>query len=595
MGTLLSSKQKEVIRKIIYAVETGGQIYGKQNYSALIGAGANTANEVAITIGAGQWYATQAKTLLELIRSKDKNTFNKLDTEGIGRDLDTKNWATYSISKTSAKAKCIVSIISSPIGIKCQDELMESQITAHAASIQETYGIMSADAIAECINVKHQGGNGALKRILAKANKPYSAKSIKAALDLDIADKSSNNQVGDYKTRQDKVYNMIVENLIPTIASTNTSGNKITNNGGKTNMTEAQLRSKIANWPVQFIGITEGSSKHLKIISIFNNSGLCTRYKMTKKDSWCATTVSAAFIANNMAGEPGSGKLFESVECSCGNMIALAKEQGIWVENDNYVPKVGDVVMYDWDDDGRGNDTGWPEHVGIVIDVAKDGDSFKVIEGNIKDTVGYRTMDVNGKFIRGFITPKYNKFATTKVNESTTPEKKPTTSKVESTTVKKPATVKLNKTRKFKGKVTTKELNVRDWAGTSNTKVITKLKKGTEVGVCDTIKDKDGDDWYYIKYDAKYGFVSADYIAKTITTKKPTSLNKTRKFRGKVTASSLRVRSWAGTEHDVLRSLVKGTKVDVCDSVKASTGKIWYYIKCDNKYGFVSADYIARL
>lgn len=35
-------KNIEVLRKILYAVETGGQVYGKQRYDAFIGAGANT-------------------------------------------------------------------------------------------------------------------------------------------------------------------------------------------------------------------------------------------------------------------------------------------------------------------------------------------------------------------------------------------------------------------------------------------------------------------------------------------------------------------------------------------------------------------------
>ena len=586
MATILTAKQKEVIRKILYAVETGKQTYGKQDYSSFAGAGANTTNEVAITIGAAGWYATEAKKLLNLIRSKDKTTFNKLDTAGIGSDLDTKNWNTYAISKTSDKAKCIVKIISSSIGIKCQDELMEEEIVAHAEAIQKTYGTMSVDAIAECINIKHQGGANALKRILGKASKPYSAASIKAALDLDPADKSSNNQVGDYQSRQTKVYNMIVTYLIPTIASTSIS-NTVTNNGGKTTMTESELRLKIVNWLIPYVGISEGSAKHLAILKVFNDSKLCTRYIMTARDAWCATTVSSTFIANGLAGVAGSGKLFECVECSCGYMVELAKKQGIWVEADNYVPKVADIVMYDWSDSGSGDNTGWPDHVGIVVSVSRN--TFKVIEGNISNSVGYRTMTVNGKYIRGFIAPNYSKFATTVVTENKT-----TTS---TTTTSSSTTRTLSRTCKFRGTTTT-ALNVRSWAGTTGTKVLRTLAKGTTVEVCDTIQDKDGDDWYYIKESGKYGFVSADYITEKATTATTSNssgtINKTCKFKGKVTATSLRVRSWAGTENAVLRSITKGTVVEVCDEVKASTGKIWYYIKESGKYGFVSAEYIAR-
>ena len=347
-------------------------------------------------------------------------------------------------------------------------------------------------------------------------------------------------------------------------------------------MTEAQLRSNVANWPVQFIGISEGSAEHLKILSTFNNSGLCSRYKMTKKDAWCATTVSAAFIANGLAGKAGSGKLFECVECSCASMITLAKKQGIWVENDAYVPKVGDVVLYDWNDNGIGDNTGHSEHVGTVISVS--GNTFKVIEGNKSNTVGYRTMTVNGKFIRGFIVPDYAKFAKAAVTENKT------------TTVSKSSS-SLNKTCKFKGTVTASKLNVRSSAGVEKSNTLRTIAKGTFVEVCDTIQDKSGDDWYYIKESGKYGFVSAEYISKITTASKPSSsINKTCKFKGTVTASpNLNVRSWAGTEYDKLRTISKGKTVEVCDEVKASTGKSWYYIKESGKYGFVSAEYIARI
>ena len=73
------------------------------------------------------------------------------------------------------------------------------------------------------------------------------------------------------------------------------------------------------------------------------------------------------------------------------------------------------------------------------------------------------------------------------------------------------------------------------------------------------------------------------------------SLNKSEKFKGKVTATELNVRSWAGTENDVLRALPKGKVVSVCDEVKAKDGAAWYYIKESGKYGFVSAKYIAKV
>ena len=158
-------------------------------------------------------------------------------------------------------------------------------------------------------------------------------------------------------------------------------------------------RSKASEWLSKYVGITEGSEQHKEFLKIFNDSGLCTRYKMSVGDPWCATATSAAFIATGLSG------IFPCVECSCESMIKLAITAGIWIENDAYVPDTGDVILYDWNDNGVGDCTGWSDHVGIVISC--DGSTIKVIEGNKSNTVGYRDIAVNGKYIRGFITPHY--------------------------------------------------------------------------------------------------------------------------------------------------------------------------------------------
>lgn len=173
--------------------------------------------------------------------------------------------------------------------------------------------------------------------------------------------------------------------------------------------TETDVRKSVVNSISKFKGIKEGSLAHKRLIDIFNDSGLCTRYRMTADDAWCAMTVSDAFIITALAGRPGSGALFQCVECSCAEMIKLAKKQGIWQEKDSYVPKVGDVIFYDWQDSGKGDNTGRPDHVGLVASC--DGKNIKVLEGNYKNSVGYREIKVNGKSIRGYICPKYGLYA----------------------------------------------------------------------------------------------------------------------------------------------------------------------------------------
>lgn len=158
-------------------------------------------------------------------------------------------------------------------------------------------------------------------------------------------------------------------------------------------------RQKPIKYLEQYIGIKEGSAGHKAILKVFNDSGLCSRYKMTVNDAWCATAVSAAFIAS------GLSSIFPCVECSCEYMINLAKKAGIWIENDSYVPSTGDVILYDWQDNGVGDCTGWSDHVGIVKSVSNG--VIHVLEGNKSNTVGNRDISVNGRYIRGFITPKY--------------------------------------------------------------------------------------------------------------------------------------------------------------------------------------------
>nr|DAV99613.1 MAG TPA: hypothetical protein [Caudoviricetes sp.] len=91
--------------------------------------------------------------------------------------------------------------------------------------------------------------------------------------------------------------------------------------------------------------------------------------------------------------------------------------------------------------------------------------------------------------------------------------------------------------------------------------------------------------------------VTTGVKASTLST--PTILSKTPKWVGKVTANTLNVRTWAGTEYAQLKSyptLAKGNLVDVCDTIKAKNGASWYYIRIAGKYfGFVSAKYIKKV
>lgn len=172
-------------------------------------------------------------------------------------------------------------------------------------------------------------------------------------------------------------------------------------------MTEAELRAKVAETAEKFIGVIKGSVRHKEIIQIYNDGAkpLPRGYKMTTNDAWCACFVSSVSIQCGMTD-------IMPLECSCGQMVKLYQKLGRWVENDAYRPQIGDVLFYFWNDPSNyktTDQTGSPNHVGIVVET--DGDAFTVVEGNRTisgvSQVAYRTMQVNGRYIRGYGIPDY--------------------------------------------------------------------------------------------------------------------------------------------------------------------------------------------
>lgn len=109
--------------------------------------------------------------------------------------------------------------------------------------------------------------------------------------------------------------------------------------------------------------------------------------------AWCAATWSALAIKLGYTD-------IMPVEISCYYLIEAAKKMGIWVEDDRYTPKPADAVLYDWNDSGRGDNTGTPDHIGTVESVNTAAGTFTVIEGNYSDAVKRRTMKINGRYIR---------------------------------------------------------------------------------------------------------------------------------------------------------------------------------------------------
>ncbi len=168
-------------------------------------------------------------------------------------------------------------------------------------------------------------------------------------------------------------------------------------------MTEMELRQKLVSTAKAYLGCKESDGSHRKIIDIYNaHKPLAVGYEVKYTDAWCSTFVSAMSILCGLTD-------ILPTECGCGRHIDLFKKLDSWVESDTYVPKMGDVVFYSWNDSGVGECTSGASHVGIVTSC--DGKSITVIEGNISNSVGHRTIAVGGRYIRGFGVPKYESLA----------------------------------------------------------------------------------------------------------------------------------------------------------------------------------------
>ena len=162
----------------------------------------------------------------------------------------------------------------------------------------------------------------------------------------------------------------------------------------------SKYASKVVEQAKAWLGYNEADGTHKQIIDVYNaHSPLARGYKVKYTDAWCATFVSAVAV------QLGYTDIIPT-ECSCPKMITLLQNMGAWNEDDSRVPNPGDLIFYDWEDSGKGDNKGSSDHVGIVEKVS--GGKITIIEGNYSNSVKRRTLSVNGKYIRGYGVPKYD-------------------------------------------------------------------------------------------------------------------------------------------------------------------------------------------
>ncbi len=351
-------------------------------------------------------------------------------------------------------------------------------------------------------------------------------------------------------------------------------------------------REAMVNQMLAWKGIKAGSNEHKHIIDIYNaHTPLPAGYKVKYTDNWCATTVSAAAIATGNAD-------VVPLECSCGRLVAKAQSMGCWVEDDAYTPQPGDLILYDWDDKGAGDDHGWPEHIGCVTKVT--AKTIFVIEGNNSNAVKERRITVNSKYIRGYVTPKYEG-----VSQKPAPAVVPTPAPAPAQTVQNGFVVGNVYKLKY-------DLKVRTGAGTNNrakakneltadgqrhAKANGTLLAGTEV-TCKEVQQVGNEIWMR----TPSGWIAAFYDGEayveggSASAPAPAPAPVHQSIRGVVTPSiGLNVRSGPGTNHGKLYAIACNTVVEIFGTEKDSAGADWYHIHVNGRAdGFVKSEYIRK-
>ena len=256
----------------------------------------------------------------------------------------------------------------------------------------------------------------------------------------------------------------------------------------------AKTRQAVVDLILSWKGKKESDGSFKPIIDIYNsyNGKLPRGTKMQYDWAWCACTWSAIAIKLGYTD-------IMPIEISCGYLIEAAKKMNCWQENDSYIAQPGDGVLYDWNDSGKCDNTGWPDHIGIIVETNEKSGYFMVVEGNYDNAVKQRKLLINDKYIRGFITPKYDEVSKPKESK-----------KVTATCYAKKFDSKLAGEYK-----TTASLYLRNDAGTNN-KALCLIPKNTKVRCYGYYSVSSNVKWLYIQTTVNgiqyTGFSSSTYL-----------------------------------------------------------------------------------
>lgn len=150
------------------------------------------------------------------------------------------------------------------------------------------------------------------------------------------------------------------------------------------------VRDAVLSQADHYLGVREGSDGHREIVALYNSQKKRPRgYVLKESDAWCAAFLTALGVKMSICH-------ILLPECGVGEMVKCYKKIGRWSDGP---PQKGDLVVYDWGNDGRG------DHIGMVQWCY--GRDMRVLEGNYKNAVTCRELKTDDERILGYCHPDY--------------------------------------------------------------------------------------------------------------------------------------------------------------------------------------------
>lgn len=150
------------------------------------------------------------------------------------------------------------------------------------------------------------------------------------------------------------------------------------------------MRTNVIKVARSQIGFREptGDDKYIRWYNSVNNTSFAMNVP------WCA------MFASWVLREASVPDTLLPNFASCSVALEWAKKKKIWYSRlTNHVPKPGELILFDWNTDGR------QDHVGIVETVS--ANQITTIEGNTSESVGRKNYSRTSKYILGYIDIQY--------------------------------------------------------------------------------------------------------------------------------------------------------------------------------------------